>query len=93
MNGVKHLDNGFLLLKESTALQAAISVLHYEFYENLEELTEKINADQEKIQCVASHLNLSINSQMVGFGETQNPGLSDYADGINTIAFLKKIAN
>ena len=93
VNGVKHLDNGFLLLKESAALQAAISVLHYEFYENLEALTEKINADQEKIQCVASHLNLSINSQLVGFGETQQPGLTDYADGINTIAFLKKIAN
>jgi hypothetical protein len=42
---------------------------------------------------VASHLNLSINSQLVGFGETQQPGLTDYADGINTIAFLKKIAN
>ena len=52
-----------------------------------------LNADQEKIQCVASHLNLSINSQLVGFGETQQPGLTDYADGINTIAFLKKIAN
>ena len=93
VNGVKHLDNGFLLLKESAALQAAISVLHYEFYENLEALTVKINADQEKIQCVASHLNLAINTQLVGFGETQNPSLTDYADGINTIAFLKKIAN
>jgi len=93
VNGVKHLDNGFLLLKESTALQAAISVLHYEFYEKIEDLTEKINTDQDKIQCVASHLNLTIKNQLVCFGETQNPGLADYADGINTIEFLKKIAN
>ena len=93
VNGVKHLDNGFLLLKESDSLLAAISVLHYEYYEDLDSLQSKIELEKDKIQCIASHLKINTTCQLVGFGETQQPGWTDYADGVNTISFLKKIAN
>ncbi len=93
VNGVKHLDNGFLLLKESDSLLAAISVLHYEYYEDVDSLQSKIETEKDKIQCIASHLSIRTTCQLVDFGGTQQPGWTDYADGVNTISFLKKIAN
>jgi hypothetical protein len=46
--------------------------------------------DQQKdlIQCIASHLDIK---NSIPFGETQNPALWNYADGVDTINFLLNI--
>ncbi len=54
----------------------------------MEELKEKLSADQEKIQCVVA--NEFIENE-VTFGETQKPELWNYADDVDTIDFLLKI--
>ena len=37
-----------------------------------------------------AYVTLTIENE-VGFGQTQSPKLTDYADGVNTLEFLTKI--
>ncbi len=86
MSNFKLLDNGFLTIKEDTSHASPISSVFYEYYDNLEELENRLSADQDSIQCIVSD-NLVKNS--IPFGTTQKPALWDYADGIDTLAFLQ----
>jgi len=85
MSNFKLLDNGFLTLKEDSSYASPISSVFYEFYENIEDLQSRLEADAEQIQCIVSN-DLIKNS--IAFGQTQNPQLWDYADNVDTITFL-----
>jgi hypothetical protein len=85
MSNFKLLDNGFLTLKEDISYASPISSVFYEFYENIEDLQNRLKADAEQIQCIVSN-DLAENS--ISFGQTQNPQLWDYADNVDTITFL-----
>ena len=87
VNGNSHLDNGFLLLKESTDLVSPIGVLFYEIYEDELELQSKLSALSSQIQCLVGSSRLSIPG-IVAFGQTQCPAPWDYADGVDTLQFL-----
>ena len=77
-------ENGFLIMKQETALKSPVSVLHYEFYDDLE-LVHRLVADyQEKIQCVTGR-------GFIPFGKAQCPALDDYADGVDTMLFLQSL--
>lgn len=89
VNGVKHLDNGFLLLKEDKALVSPISVCFWETYNNEAHLKELIKNQAEKIQCIVSKNGFFENSY--SFGDAQMPNLEDFADGIDTMKFLKNV--
>jgi hypothetical protein len=91
VNGVKHLDNGFILVKEDENFVSPLAVLFYEEYSAIEQLETKLNEQDEQIQCVVSNLSLKINKEKVGFGDSQNPKLWDYADNVNTIDFLQSL--
>lgn len=88
VNRESHLDNGFLLLKENESMQAPLSVLYFEYYENTEELNKRIVALAEDIQCIVSRQNFEYKNQVVDFGMSQQPGWMDYADGVDTMKFL-----
>lgn len=88
MSNFQLLDNEFLTIKEDSSYASPISSVFYEFYENLDEIKNRLNTDAEQIQCVVSN-NLIENS--VSFGQTQQPRLWDYADNVDTLAFLSKI--
>lgn len=81
MSNVALLDNEFMLLKEDTGFASPISVVFYEKYTSLDEVTAQIHSDEDKIQCIASE-------NQIPFGKAQTPALWDYADGIDTIEFL-----
>lgn len=81
MNSVKLLDNEFLLLKEDEGISSPISVVYYEYYDTKSYLEKRLSLDSNRIQCV-----VSIND--IPFGRTQHPELWEYADGVDTIAFL-----
>ncbi|MBK6264129.1 acyl-CoA reductase [Marivirga sp. S37H4] len=83
VNREPHFDSGFFLLKESEAWVSPISVLYYEFYSTEEELTNKLEAHKELIQCTVSQT-----GQAVSPGNAQAPELWDYADGVDTMKFL-----
>ncbi|MEO6148821.1 MAG: acyl-CoA reductase [Mucilaginibacter sp.] len=88
VNGEKHLDNGFLLVKEDERLASPLAVLFFEYYSDPASAANIINTQSEKIQCVVSSLPLKVSAQVVGFGKSQQPELADYADGIDTMKFL-----
>ncbi len=87
VNGTPHLDNGFLLLKESADLVSPIGVLFYEMYEDEIELQSKLSALASQIQCVVGSASLGIPG-IIPFGQTQCPAPWDYADGVDTLQFL-----
>ncbi len=88
VNLAPHFDNGFLLLKEDTAMSSPLAVLYFERYKNIEEVTTALKKEEDKIQCVVSKAPLSIASGTVDFGHGQYPKLWDYADNVNTLDFL-----
>jgi hypothetical protein len=82
------LENGFLMIKEDQSYSSPIATVFYEYYENEIDLKIKLHLDREKIQCIVAKDFLE---NEVGFGQTQHPKLTDYADGVNTLEFLSKI--
>jgi hypothetical protein len=89
VNVITHLDNGFLLLREEKAIASPVSVLHYERYQSEGELLQLINSQLDQIQCIVSS-NWK-HHPAVHFGKAQEPGLSDYADGVDTLKFLESL--
>ena len=88
MNQDPFLDNNFLLLKESESLHSPISVLYYERYSDQNKLVATLTENAEKLQCVVTNVNFK---NKVSFGLTQNPGLNDFADGVDTMKFLLEL--
>jgi hypothetical protein len=87
VNREPHLDNGFLLLRESTELVSPIGVLFYEVYADETSLAARLAALDSQIQCIVGD---SAHSSLVRipFGNTQCPAPWDYADGVDTLEFL-----
>lgn len=86
VNKEPHLDNGFLLLKQSDQLVSPISVLFYEEYSSEDHLNTMLQGEQDKIQCIVSSDIWWPKS--LAFGNAQSPGVDDYADNIDTMQFL-----
>ena len=85
MSNFKLLDNGFLTIKEDPSYASPISSVFYEFYDDIEDLKNRLEADAEQIQCIVSS---NLTKSSIPFGQTQNPQLWDYADNVDTITFL-----
>ena len=85
MSNFQLLDNEFLTIKEDSSYSSPISSVFYEFYDDLEEIKNRLHTDAEQIQCIVSK-DLIPNS--VAFGQTQQPKLWDYADNVDTLSFL-----
>jgi hypothetical protein len=88
MSNFQLLDNEFLTIKEDTSYSSPISSVFYEFYENLEEIKSRLSNDADQIQCIVSK---NLIEDSIVFGQTQQPKLWDYADNLDTLAFLSKI--
>lgn len=88
MSAFKILDNGFLVLKEDDTLHSPIAVLFYEYYSDLKELHQKLNAKRGELQCIVGRTGIM---GEVAFGHTQRPKLNDYADGVDTLDFLLRL--
>ena len=93
VNREEHLDNGFLLVRPSTQLVSPISVLFHETYQSEADLEAILKVHEEKIQCVIGKKDFLPNLQtsLIPFGDAQVPTLLDYADGVDTFAFLLSI--
>jgi hypothetical protein len=89
LNKEPFLENGFAVMRENDALGSPVAVINYAYYEDLESLKEELHAVEDKIQCIVSS-EVSIENR-VAFGNSQKPGLDDYADGVDTMKFLLEI--
>ena len=81
------LENGFLILKEDPSYSSPIASLFYEYYDDVDELALKLKNDTESIQCIVSHAL----KNAIPFGQTQQPELHEYADGVDTMEFLSNL--
>lgn len=85
LNNEPILTNNFLILRSDSSLSSPVGVLHYETYRSIEELNQKLSALSDQLQCVVSK------NGLIPFGKAQTPEIDDYADGVDTMSFLKNI--
>jgi hypothetical protein len=85
LNMAPFLDNGFLLLSEDERMASPLSMLFYEKYNDIQEVEDKLQAKSNQVQCVISKFS---QPEWVGLGRAQQPSLFDFADGVDTVAFL-----
>ena len=81
MEAVDLLENGFVLLKEDPQWVSPVGALHYQRYTDRAEVEARLEEGKAHIQCRVGQGGLP-------FGAAQKPGLADYADGVDTMAFL-----
>ena len=89
MDSFPLLDNEFMLLKEDSGFSSPISVVFYEKYTSKYAVKKKLESESENIQCVVTKAGLP---NEIHFGKAQNPELWDYADNVDTVDFLLKLA-
>lgn len=83
LNNKQYMTNGSILLVENDALFSPISQLHYQHYGDLKKLNARLQ-NLDALQCVVG--------SGLPFGAAQQPGLTDFADGVDTLAFLKSLS-
>ena len=80
MGNKYYMTNDAVILTENPSPFSPVSQVHYEFYTDKQAVTEAL-VNNEDIQCIVGH-------GFVPFGKAQSPALTDYADGVDTMAFL-----
>ncbi len=86
--------NGALLIRESDQLASHIAGLYFSYYEDVPALEKKLTDRAEEIQLVVAEPGLlSVSLPVFDFGQAQRPALSDFADGVDTIAFLLTLSD
>lgn len=89
MNKINFLDNDFAILKQDNSISSPISVIHYEYYIDIEQVINETKIIANSLQCIVSNCELITNRK--DFGKTQSPGLLDFADNVDTLQFLQSI--
>lgn len=82
LNQKPYLTNGSVILTENPSIFSPISQLHYEYYTDRTDIFEQL--DPEEVQTI-------VGTEKMPFGQSQQPGLFDYADGIDTMKFLQQL--
>jgi hypothetical protein len=80
LNKKYYMTNGSILLTEDASPFSPISVLHYRYYPP--GAGPALPEASDEIQCV-------VGGGGIPFGRAQQPGLTDYADGVDTMEFLR----
>ncbi len=83
LNNGMYMANDNIILQESDAIFSPISVLHYSHYKDAGALRAELEINND-LQCIVGH-------GFTPFGMAQQPSLSDYADGVDTMQFLTSL--
>ncbi len=83
LNKVYYMTNGSILLVENENLFSPISQLNYESYSSIETVIKSLDNNLD-LQCI-------VGNNHIPFGKAQCPSINDYADGIDTMAFLTSL--
>jgi hypothetical protein len=87
INKVPHLSNGIVQLIENPIIASPVAQMHYQYYNDPQQLSQWVCDRQEQIQCIISSVSFE-GIKTARFGLSQSPDLMDYADGIDTMQFL-----
>lgn len=83
INRDKHLDTGFLLIRENDSMAAPVGTIYFKTYKNDIEIDAYLKTNEADIQCIAG-------MNYTAFGQSQKPSIQDYADNIDTMEWLLK---
>ena len=84
LNNKFYMSNESIIITESESVFAPVSQLNYSYYNNIKTVEKNLGNNQD-IQCI-------VGKGFIPFGKSQSPLLTDYADGIDTLHFLKQLA-
>ena len=87
LNKEDFLTNDFIVLRKDKAIASRIAALHYSYFDSYETLNSELGENKDKIQCIISDRPID-NFKVFDFGKAQQPSLTDYSDGIDTLEFL-----
>lgn len=90
LNKDAHINVASIILIEKAEIHSRIASLHYEFYDKLSAVASDLKSKQENIQVITTNLPLD-NLETKALGMAQKPMLEDYADGIDSMKFLKSL--
>lgn len=85
LNKKFYMSTPSLLLIEEEQVFSPISQLNYSFYESAPGLIKGLK-ERTDLQCI-----VGAGESFIPFGKSQSPGLNDYADGIDTMAFVSRL--
>lgn len=80
LNKKYYMTDGSVILVEEPSLFSPIAQLNYEFCEDFNQLRSRLEQEKD-IQCITGE-------NGIPFGQAQQPCLTDYADGVDTLQFL-----
>src|SRR5579863_7978105 len=84
LNKKTYLSNESILLAENDSPFSPISLLHYTYYHPGRPLPAALSCNNPDIQTI-------VGRTYTAFGHAQQPRLEDYADGIDTLKFLRDL--
>jgi len=87
LNETPHFASDYLMMQENEAISSPVSIIYFEYYDDIDALTQKLQPRKEEIQCLVSKAELK-GFQIVQPGQAQKPALDDFADGVDSIEFL-----
>lgn len=88
MNAREYRDTGNALMIENPSYHAPVSTIHYEFYTSTDRISGMLDADSSQLQCKVRRRG---SEDWITPGSTQQPGLMDYSDGVDTMDFLLRL--
>ena len=84
MNRKHYMTNDSIILTENESIFAPVSQVNYSYYNDPATLAESLQNNTD-IQCI-------VGKDFIPFGKTQSPLLTDYADSVDTMEFLKQFS-
>lgn len=87
LNQSHFLHSEKILLVENKQLFSRIASVHFQRYTNISEVNQYILNHADEIQCIVSGVPLA-GVECIPPGRAQSPELTDYADSVDTMAFL-----
>ena len=90
MTGTPYRDLGCSLLVEQSDFPKPLSAVTLARYRNLDEVAAWLAQHDREIQCVVTEA--LPHPRRTGFGRAQAPGLTDWPDGVDVLAWLAGLA-
>jgi hypothetical protein len=90
LNREDFYDGGFFLLKQAPGdVPPPLAVIYFSYYKSESDLLLQVKHLEHDLQCVVHGGRPAIAG--IPFGTAQHPGPGDYADGIDTLEFLRSV--
>ena len=90
LNKEPFFHNGAIIVREHGALASHIAGLYYQYYTDIAAGTQVLRDREAEIQLIVARPG-TLPLPTFDFGTAQRPALTDYADGVDTMAFLEQL--